>query len=272
VLSKGRYFGQTTSRRAVDGFAICCLEHREARRLPIHTHEAAFFSMPLEGHYRETAGRRSIESAPMTLVYHPPGTAHSDEICEGGTRFLMIEVDPSLVRDEGLPDNLRAGYPIELPRAASWRALDLLREVDEISMGSIAFELLAEAGRRFSTGASPTWLRDVLDRVRDEFRTPPPTSELARSAGVHPVYLARVVRRVTGSTLAGIVRLRRVEHAIACLTSGETLSETAIECGFADQAHFTRSFRQVTGLTPGEMRRLVRPSGTTAGSPPATAR
>ena len=48
-------------------------------------------------------------------------------------------------------------------------------------------------------------------------------------------------------------RMRRAQHLM--LRSTESLSQVALECGFCDQAHFTRVFRRVVGTTPRMWRR-----------------
>jgi AraC family transcriptional regulator len=35
-----------------------------------------------------------------------------------------------------------------------------------------------------------------------------------------------------------------------------TLTEIAFDCGFSDQSHFIRVFKEVTGYSPGKIRRL----------------
>ena len=42
------------------------------------------------------------------------------------------------------------------------------------------------------------------------------------------------------------------------LTSGaEAITDIALSCGFFDQSVLTRHFRQITGLTPGQYRKLA---------------
>jgi AraC-like DNA-binding protein len=52
---------------------------------------------------------------------------------------------------------------------------------------------------------------------------------------------------------------RRVECAGSLMLAGEApLSEIALKCGFTDQAHLCKQFRQYTGETPAAWRRARR--------------
>lgn len=258
VLSVGQFYGQTTTRHESAGVAISRLDHFVARKLPMHVHEQAFFSMVLDGSYREETGRRAIDYDPLTIVYHPPGTAHVDEIGPSGVRFLMIEAHDDLLLAEDLSARLSSGFPVALSPGMGRVALQLLRFHDPLTQESIALELLSAVGDGEAPIRAPGWLPRVLDQVRDEFVDPPKVRELARKAGIHPVHLARVVRRHTGSTLAGLVRHRRVEYSWSLLRTNRPLAAIALRAGFSDQAHFTRAFKSVTGFTPAEVRRLLR--------------
>jgi AraC family transcriptional regulator len=52
------------------------------------------------------------------------------------------------------------------------------------------------------------------------------------------------------------VRALRVKHAKELLPK-RSLVEVALACGFADQSHFTRTFRRIEGMTPTEFRRSL---------------
>jgi AraC-like DNA-binding protein len=68
-------------------------------------------------------------------------------------------------------------------------------------------------------------------------------------------------------------RLDRARHLM--LTSDMALSELAVACGFNDQAHFCRLFRQHTGRTPAAWRRewrdAIRANGSSSPLPPIAA-
>ena len=71
---------------------------------------------------------------------------------------------------------------------------------------------------------------------------------------MHPVHLARTFRRVYQTTFAAYVRDLRIECARRELAGRAPLSDIAALAGFADQSHFSRLFKQHTGLTPSEYR------------------
>jgi AraC family transcriptional regulator len=49
----------------------------------------------------------------------------------------------------------------------------------------------------------------------------------------------------------------RVERSLAFMSRRNlSLTEIAISCGFADQSHFTRSFKRIMGLKPSAFRKL----------------
>jgi AraC family transcriptional regulator len=54
-----------------------------------------------------------------------------------------------------------------------------------------------------------------------------------------------------GVTLYQYVLYLRMERAKSLLKQRQiTISDVAIECGFASKSHFTRLFRQMSGITP----------------------
>ncbi|HVE77827.1 MAG TPA: AraC family transcriptional regulator [Gemmatimonadaceae bacterium] len=104
------------------------------------------------------------------------------------------------------------------------------------------------------------WVGRVRDHIEAHLYERLPLVRLAAVAGVHPVQLSRGFRRGVGCTLTEYLRLRRVERACAMIRdSSLPLTRVALAVGFAEHAHFTRSFRRVTGMTPSAYRALAAP-------------
>jgi AraC family transcriptional regulator len=213
------------------------------------------------GRYREASRRMAVDYAPGTLVFHPPGFEHEDEIGPGGGTFLLVEYTAERLeelRDEHPRARAEAG-----PRPALALALDLLREhrlgSPPLGAEAVALELLAACVRvPAPREAAPGWLSRVEERLRTERTVPPSLGSLAADAGVHPVHLARVFRRQHGESIGSFLRRLKVQHAFEQLSrGGRGLADIAHDSGFVDQSHLTRVFRQVAGRPPGAVRRLL---------------
>ena len=83
------------------------------------------------------------------------------------------------------------------------------------------------------------------------------TKELANLVQLSSFHFCRVFRVSFGNSPHGYVTRRRIERAQGLiLTTKLPLGQIAVDCGFADQAHFTKLFRRLTGESPGEWRRV----------------
>jgi AraC family transcriptional regulator len=79
--------------------------------------------------------------------------------------------------------------------------------------------------------------------------------ELSVETGTHPVTISKYFTRYFGCTLSEYMRKLRVMNSIALVkNTTHLLTRIAHESGFADQAHFTRAFKQITGFLPKEYR------------------
>jgi AraC-like DNA-binding protein len=79
---------------------------------------------------------------------------------------------------------------------------------------------------------------------------------LAREARLSPFHLCRVFRREVGLTPHAYQEQVRVRRAKELLRAGTPIALAAADAGFYDQAHFTRRFKRILGVTPGEYVRV----------------
>ncbi|WP_243770353.1 helix-turn-helix domain-containing protein [Amycolatopsis acidicola] len=84
---------------------------------------------------------------------------------------------------------------------------------------------------------------------------------LAERLEVSPYRLSRAFSRELGVSLTHYRNRVRVGKALDRLEAGESdLAALAVDLGFADQAHLTRTVRAHSGETPAVLRRLLSPS------------
>ena len=135
------------------------------------------------------------------------------------------------------------------------------RDMDDDSLRKLERSLLddgsvANSGRRF-----PQWLEKVRNILEQRFAEPCKLSEIAAEVGVHPVHLAREFRKHYGTSVGEYLRRVRIEYACRELMgSNAAVTNIAFAAGFADQSHFSRTFKRLCGTTPGRYRAsVVRP-------------
>ena len=79
-------------------------------------------------------------------------------------------------------------------------------------------------------------------------------AQLAGELGISNRQLGRRFENAVGFSPKEFARLSRFLHAVRALSerTQNTLTETALECGYFDQAHFNHEFREFAGMTPGQ--------------------
>jgi len=224
-----------------------------------HSHPEVYLTIALGGSYGEQVEGTSRICGERTVVFRPAGEPHASQFHAQGARCLRVVLAPAWLA--GLTRGLRLPERSVDSRdgRATWLASHLHEEfrardtAAPVAIEGLTLALLAEVSRMplQRTGDDPAWLARVLDRIHAEYRRSLSLADLAASAGVHPVHLARVFRQRRGSTVAAYVRRLRFEWSLRELRSTERpLAEVAQAAGYTDQSHFSRAFRKATGLTP----------------------
>lgn len=241
--------------------------YRAGTRHRPHQHDDLHFSIVLSGRVAETVGGVTEYADALSVVAKDPGVIHANDFGAAGAKLARLSLPSRTIGDLlGSPASSPGWKWTHDPRVAR----PFLRLVRRSGGLSAMFEacdpdlldlLAAFTARPVSDGAgqSPMWLRQVMDELREGWSPSLSVTSLARRAGVHPVYLARCVRRWFGTGLAEELRRQRLRHAAARLAlSGSTISDVAHAGGYADEPHLNREFRVATGLTPGRFRALTR--------------
>ncbi|MFD1198780.1 helix-turn-helix transcriptional regulator [Brucella gallinifaecis] len=118
------------------------------------------------------------------------------------------------------------------------------------------FKIHPEPTTRISK-LSPWQLRRVTDFIEDNYNRIIRLQELASISGLSASYFCSAFKASTGLSPHAWQMQRRVEHAQTLLLQPRaSLPNIANITGFSDQAHFTRVFKKLTGITPAAWLRM----------------
>ena len=108
-------------------------------------------------------------------------------------------------------------------------------------------------------GLAPRALKKVREHIDAHLARKIDQSRLAGIAGLSTSYFSRAFKQTIGMPPHRYVLMRRLGAAAELIRkTSKPLAEVAIEVGFSDQSHFTRTFTRLTGETPGALSRRYR--------------
>jgi AraC family transcriptional regulator len=265
-LEPGSYYGTTERRYDLGGSTLAESVFPSRLVIPPHEHTNAFFCLILEGCCTTSRDRRTWTGRPLSLTLYPAGLAHANRWHDSGGRALNVEfAHPWLERLRGQttvldrPADYEDGPQVWLAK----RLFEECRRQDDVSplaVEGLVLELLAECSRRrveLPHTHPPRWLDRVRELLHDRFSENLPLGEVAAAVGISADHLARSFRQCHGCTMGEYVRRLRVEFACRRLAASELpLVEVALDAGFTDQSHFTKTFKRLMGITPAAFRNL----------------
>ena len=126
----------------------------------------------------------------------------------------------------------------------------LLRQLIGLACMRHEAALMQVAARHVGSISRHAALQRVMRYVRDHLAGEMSLTDAAHAAILSPPYLANLLKRETGLTFTELVTARRMDKAKALLVSTRLpVGEVASQCGYPDEAYFSRKFRQREGCT-----------------------
>jgi AraC-like DNA-binding protein len=155
----------------------------------------------------------------------------------------------------GTPASALSGDVVGLGDLIGPRADRLLARLAETPTWPSRFALLDAALTRLAADARRTDPRPEVAHAWHRLAATGGTlriADLADEIGWSRRHLALRFRDETGLSPKSAARVIRFERACDLLRTGRALADTAATCGYADQAHLSRDFRDLAGLTATE--------------------
>jgi AraC family transcriptional regulator len=145
----------------------------------------------------------------------------------------------------------------ESDRKAAWRCLSDASTL----LGPEAPDLGVNAPNvhKLQPGGLATWqAKRTLAYIEANLALKMEISDLANVVALTRSHFSRAFKHSVGLSPRDYVVVRRVERAKVMISgTREPLAEVALACGFADQAHLNRRFRDIVGISPGRWRRSL---------------
>jgi len=228
---------------------------------PPHVHEEWQFGVP-EAPSKLSLGafrRYGAHADDVTIVH--PFDVHSEGSGVGAaSQWRMLYVAPSIVGRLCRGGAPRLRGPVVADPAAAAELRGLLRQSgDDGITGAEFLRRVTHWLERFllrhaEDGAAPQRM-PAVERARAYLQNRPTQSvslpEVGAIAGVTLSHLVRSFSKAVGLPPKSYHAQVRLARARGLLAEGKAATWVAYECGFADQSHLSRRFKECYGVTPG---------------------
>ena len=237
-----------------------------------HTHPTYVIALITDGCERIRIGRQTVLAPAGTIAVVNPEEWHDGEAgADGGwayrTFYPSVALLSSIAAELGsngapafsrrLIEDAGLARALALAHAASRGADGVAAETSLLRAVSLLVRRYGSGGDRsepsVGSGAArrfAVYEAEIAAHLADDLDL----QRLADAGGVTRFQVIRDFRKIVGLSPAAFIRDRRLRHAGGLIRQGVGLADAALASGFADQAHLSRTFRAMLGITPGMFR------------------
>jgi AraC family transcriptional regulator len=262
---KGEFYGQTNTTINLEGITLTDTIYTHDK-VDWHYHENAYFTFILEGLVIEGNKKEVYNCSPGDLLFHNWQELHYNIKPEGFTRGFHIEIEHDWFNDldfntYGLQGSINISNPdLKFLLYKIFRETKTDDSFTALSIQTLLLEVLGKMIRirQSESNKRPDWVSEINLLLNDQFSEQLNLDYLSKTLDIHPVHLSRDFPKYFNSGLVEYIRKLRVQRSLQ-LISQRKLDFTAIamECGFSDQSHFIRCFKEVNGITPSQFRKIL---------------
>lgn len=226
-----------------------------------HRHDTYAIGVTLEGVQTFDYRGATRHSRPGGLVILHPDELHDGRAGDDGRfRYRTAYVSPALIQTvlggqalpfirDGLSDDPRLAVAIRALLADYDRPLGDLEQDDGLYDLAVALQAASGIARAARIADRPAALA-ARDFIEANLEGGCSLGDLEAATRQDRWQLSRDFRALFGASPHRYLIFRRLDRARALLLAGEPLAGAASACGFADQSHFGRHFKQAFGVTP----------------------
>ncbi|WP_167882325.1 helix-turn-helix domain-containing protein [Leptospira sarikeiensis] len=183
-------------------------------------------------------------------VFVPSRISHKTE--KTSEKFIVLLVDP-LGIGKGIFQNpkIRKGEPgLEVGDQISIKKIrESFKDEDPKQIRKCILEILDPIRSLWNPKTMDQRIQNSLKKISNEEGS---LTEIAKNFGLSQSRFRHLFREETGITFSEYKIWTKIRKAILHLSTQPQLVQAALEGGFADQAHFTRIFKNSFGLRPSD--------------------
>lgn len=254
-----------------------CIDYRSADGMKMehfHFHSHYELSLVFGGKLTVINTGDTVKTDKPCIILHSPNTFHA-VIAEKGTRYKRY----NMYFDDEFVSRFPADYiNVRKLFSSNFSVTELgSSDVEELM---VYVNLLFSAGenkprqslllaalinklgdyvgtaRTLEGNENVSYIENVIQYISENYGEPLTANVLADKFYVSSAKLNADFKGMTSVTLHKYIVTVRLINAKRMLISGKSVLETSVECGFFNESHFIRTFKEKTGMTPSKYAKM----------------
>lgn len=262
-LEKEKYLGSTKNIfNTNQGISIVETEYQNKVYEGWHSHNNAHITLFLKGGTTEKRKNFNENIGPGSLLFYHSDELHLNQNTLFPSRNINLEIEEDLLKELQLNEAM-IEKSIENSTLTKFLILKIFKETqsadvfsnDNIKMLFAQFSQNNNYLERYEK--SPFWVKSLHELLNDCWNENPNLNDLAEVLHLNPITISKHFPKYFGCTLGEYMRRIKINRSLSLIhSSSENLTEIAMQCGFSDQSHFIRTFKNQTGFLPKQFQKL----------------
>jgi len=261
-LNKGQYTGEIVEIQYLNGLTVGSTSYSaEAHISPLHYHQNPHVSFLLKGGHVEKRTKGLFERLPGDILFCHGGEPHQFITQKFPSKNVNLELDYEFLKENNISEaNLNEA--VTKNPDAKFLMLKMYKELifnDNFSETTIQILLLGliNSADALANQNKPKWVSVLFEVLNDRWSEQLTLNEISKLLYVHPVTISKYFSKYFACTFGEYMRKLKINKSIGLIRNqNKPLTDIAFECGFADQSHFIRTFKEITGWLPKKFQKL----------------
>lgn len=263
ILEKGHYLAPISKTVQLQGLLVGMTKYPD----PVetgrwHAHKNPMISFVMEGGNIENRKGQQFHRGCGSINFYHAFELHQNIYRKFPSKHYSLEIDESFLEKYELAEG-QVHLAVKQNPFSKFLFLKTLKEVtmndsfSEDSIEMLFLELIQNTPAAKSKGPFPDWVPVLREILNDNWNRQLSLQELSDKVGIHPVTISGSFRKYFCCTFGEYMRKMKIDRALYLIrNTKQPLTQVAYICGFADQSHFTRTFKQLTGFLPKDFLKL----------------
>ena len=261
-LQKEIYLGNTKKIfNNTKGIAVVETEYQKKVYEGWHSHNNAHITLFLKGGTTEKRKNFSETVGPGSLLFYHSEELHLNQNTLFPSKNINIEIEENLLKELQLSE-ATIEKSIQNTTLTKFIILKIFKEslvADTFSGDTITmlFSQLSNTSHLERFEKSPFWVKSLNELLNDCWNENPNLQDLSQILNLNPITISKHFPKYFGCTLGEYMRRIKINRSLSLIQSKNTnLTEISFQCGFSDQSHFIRTFKNQTGFLPKQFQKL----------------